>query len=546
MVRRGPHRRGPDADRRAHRVPRLPPADPHGGHDGHVHGDHDPAGRGVRRPDHGGGRDPRVGASRPPRRSRRCAQTAGWRSTTSRSAIRGRPRLCCATCRSPRAPGQTTAIIGSTGAGKTTLLAMVPRLYDATGGAVRVDGVDVRDLEPDDLWGRIGLVPQRPYLFSGTVASNLRYGNPDATDEELWAALEVAQGARFRAGHARGPRGADRPGRHERLRRPAAAARDRPRARAPARDLPVRRLVLGARPRHRRPAARRAEAGHGRGHRGDRRPARVDHRRRRPDRGARRRPGRRQGHARGAAGGSARRTSRSSSPSTRRGRRSHECADEASTIRGRTRTRSPPRGAWRPSAAAAGRRGAVRGSRSRRRWTSGRPRGGWWACCGPSASAWCSCSVLGVICGGAERDRADHPRPGHRRDLRRGHRQAAARPGSRRSRPRQQARAAGNATVAGVIESQHVVPGVGIDFGGAGPRAARRDRDLRRRLRLRLRCRATCSTASSSARSSACAATWRTSSTGCRSRTSTRGSAARCSRGSPTTSTTSPPACSRR
>ncbi|HKQ40844.1 MAG TPA: ABC transporter ATP-binding protein [Pseudonocardia sp.] len=94
-------------------------------------------------------------------------------------------------------PGQTTAIIGSTGAGKTTLLAMVPRLYDATGGAVRVDGVDVRDLAPDDLWGRIGLVPQRPFLFSGTVASNLRYGNPDATDEELWDALEVAQGADF-------------------------------------------------------------------------------------------------------------------------------------------------------------------------------------------------------------------------------------------------------------------------------------------------------------------------------------------------------------
>ncbi len=94
-------------------------------------------------------------------------------------------------------PGQTTAVIGSTGAGKTTLLSMVPRLADATSGAVRVDGVDVRDLEPDDLWARIGLVPQRPYLFSGTVASNLRYGNPEATDEELWAALEVAQGAEF-------------------------------------------------------------------------------------------------------------------------------------------------------------------------------------------------------------------------------------------------------------------------------------------------------------------------------------------------------------
>ncbi len=93
--------------------------------------------------------------------------------------------------------GQTTAIIGSTGAGKTTLLSMVPRLYDATAGAVRVDGVDVRDIAPDDLWARVGLVPQRPYLFSGTVASNLRYGNPHATDEELWAALEVAQGAAF-------------------------------------------------------------------------------------------------------------------------------------------------------------------------------------------------------------------------------------------------------------------------------------------------------------------------------------------------------------
>jgi ATP-binding cassette subfamily B protein len=74
---------------------------------------------------------------------------------------------------------------------------MVPRLFDATSGAVLVDGVDVREIEPDDLWRRIGLVPQRPYLFSGTVASNLRYGNPDASDDELWAALEVAQGAAF-------------------------------------------------------------------------------------------------------------------------------------------------------------------------------------------------------------------------------------------------------------------------------------------------------------------------------------------------------------
>ncbi|MGC4878102.1 ABC transporter ATP-binding protein [Micromonospora sp. DT43] len=94
-------------------------------------------------------------------------------------------------------PGTTTAIIGSTGAGKTTLLSLIPRLVDVTGGAVLVDGVDVRELEPDELWRRIGLVPQRPYLFTGTVASNLRYGNPDATDEELWAALEIAQARDF-------------------------------------------------------------------------------------------------------------------------------------------------------------------------------------------------------------------------------------------------------------------------------------------------------------------------------------------------------------
>ena len=73
----------------------------------------------------------------------------------------------------------------------------MPRLFDATGGRVLVDGIDVRDIEPEALWERIGLVPQRPYLFSGTVASNLRYGNPDATDEELWEALEIAQGKDF-------------------------------------------------------------------------------------------------------------------------------------------------------------------------------------------------------------------------------------------------------------------------------------------------------------------------------------------------------------
>jgi len=95
------------------------------------------------------------------------------------------------------APGRTTAIIGSTGSGKTTLVSLLPRLHDATEGTVEVDGVDVRRLEPELLWSRIGLVPQKPYLFTGTVASNLRYGNPDATDAELWHALEVAQARDF-------------------------------------------------------------------------------------------------------------------------------------------------------------------------------------------------------------------------------------------------------------------------------------------------------------------------------------------------------------
>lgn len=94
-------------------------------------------------------------------------------------------------------PGTTTAIIGSTGSGKSTLVNLIPRLYDATAGRVSIDGIDVRELDPDFLWGRIGLVPQRPYLFSGTIATNLRLGNPDATDEQLWRALEIAQARDF-------------------------------------------------------------------------------------------------------------------------------------------------------------------------------------------------------------------------------------------------------------------------------------------------------------------------------------------------------------
>lgn len=94
-------------------------------------------------------------------------------------------------------PGQTLAIIGSTGSGKSTLIGLIPRLFDATSGSVLVDGVDVRQADPELLWQRIGLVPQRPFLFSGTIESNLRFGRKDATEQELWQALEIAQARTF-------------------------------------------------------------------------------------------------------------------------------------------------------------------------------------------------------------------------------------------------------------------------------------------------------------------------------------------------------------
>ena len=94
-------------------------------------------------------------------------------------------------------PGQTTAIVGSTGSGKSTLINLIPRFYDATSGAVLVDGVDIRTMDREDLWAQIGVVPQKAFLFGGTVSSNLRFGKADATDDELWRALEVAQGRDF-------------------------------------------------------------------------------------------------------------------------------------------------------------------------------------------------------------------------------------------------------------------------------------------------------------------------------------------------------------
>jgi len=95
------------------------------------------------------------------------------------------------------APGRTTAIVGSTGSGKSTLINLIPRFYDVTEGSLDIDGVDVRDIQREDLWDRIGLVPQKAFLFSGTIASNLRFGKADATDDELWTALRIAQAESF-------------------------------------------------------------------------------------------------------------------------------------------------------------------------------------------------------------------------------------------------------------------------------------------------------------------------------------------------------------
>jgi ATP-binding cassette subfamily B protein len=131
-------------------------------------------------------------------------------------SIRGEIRLAAATFGYPGAespvlqevsftaqPGCVTAVVGSTGSGKSTLLSLLCRLYDVSDGAVLVDGVDVRAYDPEDLWAAMGLVPQRGHLFSGTVADNLRYGKADATDVEMWAALEVAS-ADFVATHPAG------------------------------------------------------------------------------------------------------------------------------------------------------------------------------------------------------------------------------------------------------------------------------------------------------------------------------------------------------
>ena len=286
--------------------------------------------------------------------------------------------------------GTTTAIVGSTGSGKSTLISLVPRLFDATSGTVLVDGVDVRDLDPEVLWRRIGLVPQKAYLFSGTVASNLRYGNPDATDDELWEALHHRPGARLRRRAM--PGGLDAPiaqggtnvsgGQRQRLAIARALVR---RPEIYLFDESFSALDLGTDAR----LARRAAPGDARGRGADRRLAHLDDRRRGPDRRARRRDAS-SGSARTRnCSTTARPTPRSSSRSSRsrtpheqphRPREDRELAEPAERAgragragagsRGGPRTGQCRSGCRLPAArhaAAAARRGWVRRCRPRRR-----------------------------------------------------------------------------------------------------------------------------------------------------------------------------------
>ena len=199
-------------------------------------------------------------------------------------------------------PGKTTAIVGSTGSGKSTLINLIPRFYDASSGTVLVDGIDVRAMNRDDLWDRIGVIPQKAFLFSGTVGSNLRFGKADATEEELWRALEIAQGKDF-VSEMEG--GLDAPiaqggtnvsgGQRQRL-------VDRPCDRQGRRDLRLRRQLQRARLRDGRPPPGGPRARARRRDRDHRRPARRHDPERRPDRRHGRRRGRRDRHPPRAAG----------------------------------------------------------------------------------------------------------------------------------------------------------------------------------------------------------------------------------------------------
>ena len=188
---------GDDRDRHAVRLHAVHHADPHGRAHGELHDDHDPARRRLGRAHRRGARE-RVHARPGPTNAVSDFPEPGSLSFDDVDFTypgAEQPVLYGITFRARR--GETVAIVGSTGAGKTTLVSLIPRLFDVTGGAVRVGGVDVRQADLDLLWNGIGLVPQRPFLFTGTIASNLRFGREEATDDELWRALEIAQGRDF-------------------------------------------------------------------------------------------------------------------------------------------------------------------------------------------------------------------------------------------------------------------------------------------------------------------------------------------------------------
>ena len=249
----------------------------------HVHAHDGPAGRGLRRAHQRGARHPFVGRAAGRRRSPRCSTPAGSSSATSRSPIPAPRRRCCDGISFAAERGaddrdhrqhrrrQDHAAVTRPAAGRRHVR-----------GAVLVDGVDVRVLDPGLLWSRLGYVPQKAYLFSGTVASTLRYGKPDATDARIVGGARDRAGARLRRGAARGldatvAQGGTNlsGGQRQRL---AIARAPRP----PPGDLPVRRRVLRARPRHRRSAAGRAAADHPRRRGARRRAAGVDDPGRRP------------------------------------------------------------------------------------------------------------------------------------------------------------------------------------------------------------------------------------------------------------------------
>ena len=208
LVRRHADRRRPDAGRLADRIPVLLHADPHGG----AAGDHhpgDPAACVRVRRTH------QRRASHRPRDRQPSSNPCGPTRSAARSRWSG-ATFCYPGADRPvlqdvsfiARPGTTTAVVGSTGSGKSTLISLICRLFDVTDGAVRIDGVDVRDYDVEQLWATIGLVPQRGYLFSGTVAENLRFGKADATADEMWEALRVAAADGFVAAH---PDGLDMP-----------------------------------------------------------------------------------------------------------------------------------------------------------------------------------------------------------------------------------------------------------------------------------------------------------------------------------------------